>query len=272
MNDFHRLYRQGLLSLAFLLGLSSCAVEETVESVSQSQITDNGDITIVYQKTSDKRFKDIRRALIDTEFFDDTIDDLNESLIFPTDISVVFTTCDEANAYYDPNSVEITMCYELIEEYLSIFAEDIETEEDFEYEVIDASLFTFFHELGHALVHLYDLPITGKEEDAVDSFATIILLDIYDDDLGALSGMFQFDAESDEERENLESLPFWGEHALSAQRFYDTACLIYGSDPDYFDFLLEDNYLPEERAQFCEAEYEQKSEAWETLLEPFWNE
>lgn len=32
-----------------------------------------------------------------------------------------------------------------------------------------------FHELGHAFISLYDLPITGREEDAVDQFAAILL-------------------------------------------------------------------------------------------------
>ncbi|MBP0017920.1 MAG: hypothetical protein J7647_10225 [Cyanobacteria bacterium SBLK] len=122
------------------------------------------------------------------------------------------------------------MCYELIDGFITVFEDEIETDEDFENEAIDASLFTFFHELGHALVDLYQLPITGKEEDSVDSFATIILLNVYEDDYGVLSGMFQFDVEAEEEKKALESLPFWYEHSLSSQRFYDTACLIYGND------------------------------------------
>jgi hypothetical protein len=43
----------------------------------------------------------------------------------------VFASCDEANAYYDPEASEITMCYELIADYVSIFEDEIETEEDF---------------------------------------------------------------------------------------------------------------------------------------------
>lgn len=280
MNHFHRVCQQSypylaksVLSLALLGSLSNCTMGETITYDaydSPSQIEDRGDIIMSYEETDDEVWANIRTALIETEFYDDLARDLNEMLVFPRDITVVFTTCDEANAYYDPNAVTITMCYELIDEFLSIFTENSETEEDFAYAVIDASLFTFFHELGHALVDLYELPIIGKEEDAVDTFATIILLDVYEDDAGALSGMFQFEAEAAEEAENLESLPFWGEHALSSQRFYDTACLIYGSDRQEFSFLLEEGYLPEERAEICEEEYEQKSEAWGTLLEPFW--
>ncbi|MGB2924306.1 MAG: DUF4344 domain-containing metallopeptidase [Limnothrix sp.] len=62
--------------------------------------------------------------------------------------------------------------------------------------------------------------------------SAIALLDMYGDDLGVVSGMFQFQSDAEEEQEYIEDLPFWDEHALSSQRFYNTACLIYGSDPD----------------------------------------
>ncbi len=30
--------------------------------------------------------------------------------------------------------------------------------------VASAAVFTFFHEMGHALIAIYDLPVTGREE------------------------------------------------------------------------------------------------------------
>lgn len=257
------------LSLS-LLGLVACGVEaEQSEYVEQAATEDQGDLILSYEETDDSDFEDIRTALEETAFFDDLIADINENLIFTTDINVIFTACGESNAYYDPEASEITMCYELISDYITIFEEDIETEEDFQNEVIDASSFTFFHELGHAVIDQYELPITGNEEDAVDNFAAIALLDIYGDDLGVVSGMFQFESDGEEEQADVENLAFWDEHSLSSQRFYNTACLIYGSDPDGFDFILEEEYLPEERAERCESEYEQKSNAWWALLEPY---
>jgi hypothetical protein len=234
-----------------------------------AQIEDTGDLIVSYEASEDEEFQRIQAVLEETAFFDDLVADLNENLAFPEDIAVIFASCGESNAFYDPEEVMIIMCYELIADYITIFEEDIETDEDYANEVIDASSFTFFHELGHALIDQYDLPITGNEEDAADNFAAIALLDAYEDDLGVLSGMFQFDAEAGEEQENLEDLAYWDEHALSTQRFYNTACLIYGSDPDGFDFIVEDDYLPEERAEGCEEEYEQKSSAWWTLIDPF---
>src|SRR6185295_2240523 len=45
---------------------------------------------------------------------------------------------------------------------------------------IAAMVFVFYHELGHALIDIYDLPVTGREEDAVDQLATVMLLETWD--------------------------------------------------------------------------------------------
>jgi hypothetical protein len=39
-------------------------------------------------------------------------------------------------------------------------------------------LFTLGHELGHAVVSEFNLPVLGREEDAVDAFGTLALLHV----------------------------------------------------------------------------------------------
>lgn len=36
--------------------------------------------------------------------------------------------------------------------------------------------FVLLHEVGHAFVHVMNIPMVGKEEDAVDTLATIIAI------------------------------------------------------------------------------------------------
>jgi len=38
------------------------------------------------------------------------------------------------------------------------------------------TVFVLFHELGHGLIHEFDLPVLGEEEDAADTIASIFLL------------------------------------------------------------------------------------------------
>jgi hypothetical protein len=44
--------------------------------------------------------------------------------------------------------------------------------------VVGNALFTLGHELGHAVVSEFNLPVLGREEDAVDAFATFALLHV----------------------------------------------------------------------------------------------
>jgi len=222
-------------------------------------------LVLKYELPEDENLVEIYDILQKTAFFEDLLADLNDTYIFPRDIGVVFSECGEDNAFYDPEAVEISMCYDLIERYADIFIEEYQS--DYSDEVILAGYFTFLHELGHALVDQYDLPIIVQEEDVVDSFATILLLDTGEEE-AVIAGIEQFDVDAEEE-EAFDELPFWGEHSLSIQRVYNITCLVYGSDPDEYADFVGDDFLPEERAQGCPEEYEQAIEGWQTLLASF---
>lgn len=243
--------------------------QEVLQTAQLEPIEDKGDIYIFHEPVEDETYQEVHEIIKETEFFEEVATGINDVLTLPEDIKVYFIECGEENAYYDPETREIWMCYELVESYRQIFAEDIESDEEYVTEVINAAVFTFFHELGHALVDLLALPITGKEEDVVDEFAAIVLLAAGEDGEDAiLSGLWQFYVDAEEEAE-LEDLAYWDEHSLSIQRFYNMACLIYGSDPEGYDFLVEDGDLPKERAESCEYEYAQKAQSWEVLLAPY---
>ena len=199
---------------------------------------------------------------------------------------VTFEACGEENAYYDPSDRSVSLCYELIDRYVQELgdsselaldeagseqatsdAADSETSAaiDLETAALDATL---FHELGHAFVDILELPITGPEKDVVDEFAAVLLLWI-EDEQSVLAGIDQFAVDAIEE-ESFDEIPYWDEHGLSAQRLYNTTCFLYGSDPDYWEELVdEEEGLPPERAELCPEEYERKSEHWQRLLEPF---
>ena len=107
----------------------------------------------------------------------ETADALNKAFSLPHDIYIGFDDCEEANAFYDPEKKKVTVCYELAEDLYEAFKGDFKTDEQVEDAVTNATTFVFFHELGHALVDAYDLPITGREEDAVDQLSVLLLAD-----------------------------------------------------------------------------------------------
>ena len=196
-----------------------------------------------------------------------------EHIRLPRNIDVVFGECGEENAFYDSETVSITMCYELFAQLGTAFASEESSDEEVGAAVLGAAFFIFLHEFGHGLVHNLDLPITGKEEDAVDDLATLILINAGEEgEQAAIAGLLHFAALAEEyETGDAEELAFWDEHSLSAQRVYSVACLLYGANPEGYAELVGDDGLPEERAEQCPAEYEQKSRAWDKLLAPHSN-
>lgn len=236
-------------------------------SFSSAEIADEGDLVLDYVEPQDTDYDEIYQILVENSFYEDLLSNLNETYALPTDVFVSFDECGEENAFYDSENVTITICYELIKTYAD--SAHAEYRDDYAQEVIYAGFFTFFHELGHALVDQYQLPVVGREEDAVDAFAAVLMLQAEEEN-AVIAGMEQFDLDAVYEAEQ-EELPFWDEHSLSEQRVYNVSCLIYGSDPEGYADFIESGWLPEERADGCEAEYEQAAYSWDTLLAPYLN-
>jgi Putative metallopeptidase len=233
-------------------------------------VRDTGDFVVQYEETRNESYQEIEAIFKETRLLEDTIQELNGVFSLPTDVPVVMRECGEVNAFYDPESGEISLCYELVEHYSEIFMADAQTDEEQEEagaSVASATMFTFFHEMGHALIDIYDLPITGREEDAVDQLATLILLQGGEDgENAAIDGANSFVGSEEEE---MDDLAFWDEHSLDDQRFYNIVCWIYGKDPEGYQYFVEDETLPANRAQRCPAEYNRLSTSWESLLDPY---
>jgi Putative metallopeptidase len=274
-----------------LLALGACgpvSTDETPEPEAvpaEAEAHDSGDFAVRYEATENEDYQELEAILKETRLLEDTVQELNNVFALPAQVPVVFKECGDVNAFYDPETREISLCYELIEYYAGLFLSEEQTEEEAEEggeALAGATLFTFFHEIGHALIDLYDLPVTGREEDAVDQLATMILLEGGEEgEMAALNGAWSFlteeeeDVEGQEEysaEENVEEeeeLAFWDEHSLDEQRFYNIVCWSYGKNPEGFQYLVDDETLPEGRAERCSAEYDRMSRSWDALLDPY---
>lgn len=228
-----------------------------------------GKITVSYDQPKKKKHNKIVKALKASGAYEKLAKDFGDAYKLPVNIKIRFTELGEENAYWDPETNEITVGYELVDTYSKIFEYDKKDPKAYQQEVVDAAYFTVFHELGHGLVEVLDLPTTGSEEDAVDEFATMALLQQGDEqsETALISGIEQFSADSEAYDETDES-SFSDEHSLNKQRFYDVLRLVYGSDPDAHSDLLGGDYLPEDQAEDAQVEYERKTRVWDKLLAP----
>ncbi|HKV08924.1 MAG TPA: DUF4344 domain-containing metallopeptidase [Thermoanaerobaculia bacterium] len=233
-------------------------------------VRDTGNFVVQYGEIHDEGYREWEADFKETRLLEDTVKELNKEFALPSDVPVVLRECGEVNAFYDAEAGEISLCYELVEHYSEIFTADAETDEELEeagISVASATVFTLFHEMGHALISIYDLPVTGREEDAVDQLATLVLLEGGEEgEDAAIDGANSFVGEEEEE---MDDLSFWDEHSFDEQRFYNILCWIYGKDPDGYQYLVDDETLPADRAEQCPAEYGRMSRSWQALLAPY---
>lgn len=244
---------------------------------SQNIIKDSGDFHITYYPNPNSPYEySADEWLKDSQYFEGQIEYLNGVFRLPYDVEIIAKECKEPTAYYDLGAKQIVMCYEFAddayEDFSSYYADEA-TDEEISTMNMDVIDFVFYHELGHALVDIYQLPITGLEENAVDQFATYFMLLTEDSsDYEGIVGQdilynigTWFYIQSQAGHENI----YWDTHGLDIQRFYNISCYAYGENPEYNQDLITEGSLPKERAANCEYEYSVLKNSWETILSPY---
>ncbi len=194
-------------------------------------------------------------------------DELNAALPLHRDLRMRFDECGMVNAYYNPRDGEIVFCYEMVQLLAGLFVPDGQWTQEQREAVNGAIRFILWHEVGHALVGELDLPVTGMEEDAVDQLAAWMLLS--GGEKGASDALNGVLALQDGGIGELTDWHFAGEHSLPRQRLFNVLCWIYGSDPQKYAGIRDDEVLPENRAVRCPYEYDRVSKAWARILSPF---
>ena len=194
----------------------------------------------------------------------------------PRPLRYVTAECGEFGAFYVPETTQVVLCYETLRTLYERgqaqqWAGDLDPDYPLRYTRANVR-FIVLHETGHALVDLLDLPVTGRQEDAVDQLAAMLMLHFSGVDespaqvieslrmaanwlLTRSTGAYDLDAYADE-------------HALGEQRYFNLQCLIYGTDPIKYGEIVTAGDLTPARAKACPRETRQVGRAWLRLLLP----
>lgn len=233
--------------------------------ISSPSFADNN-AKLIYEDPTNAQEKSIQQTLKKSGAAASVVALINEKFKLPDALNIVFGGKD--GPLYDPETNEILIPYTFINEVEKRFiaVKYADTGVTPAQATEDALMHTLFHEVGHALINMLDLPITGKEEDAVDGLASVLLIEFYEQGQETvISAADLFDLESTDKK-TLDEADFWGEHSLDAQRYYASLCHVYGSDPDKYASVLEGTDISDERADLCIEEYETLSRSWFSLL------
>ena len=192
----------------------------------------------------------------------------------PRTLQFSLVGCDgEDDAFYGDDA--ITICYEYVDKlWKNMPAKTtpggfapIDT-------VVGPFLDTSLHEFAHALFDMLNLPVFGRIEDAADQVAAYIYLQLGKTQARRLITGTAYAYFTDAKSADAPLTPkefaedFAEVHGMPAQRAYNVLCIAYGADTKLFGDFVTKGYLPKERADVCEEEYEQVQDAFEELIAP----
>jgi hypothetical protein len=223
-------------------------------------------LEVIYEPS--KQYDSVRQSLQSSEALKELFSTLNENFKFPKGLKIVFSNAEDTA--YDPETNKILVNYDFAQEIEDIFTKaKAEIDGKPKEAAIQALMYMIIHELAHALIHNYDLPIVGKEEDAADSLASVLLSEYFEGGQEAVLDAATFFDLVSADRKELTDEDFFDEHSLDEQRLYNALCYVYGSDPKKYADVKKIAGFPTERAELCKEDYAKLADSWDVLLAPY---
>jgi hypothetical protein len=229
-----------------------------------------GQVKVTYEQPS-KKYVQTYEALKRRE----VLERLQRFLIplrLPRDLTVRLAECGADTRAYAPGG-PVTLCYEMVEKIVTITMQNTKDANE-QTLVIDGTFVqAVLHEVAYAIFDLLQVPIWGREHDAADQLAALIMIQFGDQvALTTILGTAKFFEYS---KRAWTGADFAEVGSPEAQRFYNFLCIAYGGDPITFAFLAPrprpGSRLPmlsERRAARCGREYEQVRHAFDLRIMP----
>jgi len=274
------------------------SISSMIPEVEAAQVRDKGDfITYYVPLESGSELEKYEKLVKSSKYLEKKVKWLNSTFKLPRDVYVAFLECGFTNAFYVSSIPEpeptpkpkqkaaIVICYEYVEksyemmEYLvtpgkgdmyidrNLICKSGKNCPSAETRMINLIDYVLYHELGHAVIDLYKLPLPAAQEDMADSLSSYVLLKFLKGDVGvdsirnaAWAYMLQSSVSS------LDNTDFADEHSLDIQRFHNLACFAYGSNPSSNRDLVGDGLLTKDRSKRCTDEYKNLVSSWDKLL------
>jgi hypothetical protein len=260
----------GLAAVALLA--AGCGSDDNKKSSGDKKSDDgpNGKIRVVYATPRDQTER-LAKQFLQVGGTDGVAAGFTKSFKLPHNLKIQVVN-GFVGPNYDPSKFKITLSYGFVDFTAGVLKKnypELNTDgEAFGKQLAAVDAFLLVHEFGHAFIHLFDLPILGKEEDAADAISTTFLTEeVSNGDEYAFYAARFFNGLSSRQR-NLAPSDYFDEHSLDKQRAYSIVCLIAGSSQKDYDAVTKLGILSPERQQRCPSEYKQKVTATKSLLKP----
>lgn len=151
-------------------------ISSSVQSISSA-----GQLFVKYERPESYRHKEVYKVLKANHktMYGESAEYLSNLYKWPDDITIVVRSCGLVNSRYLPDQKKIIICYESLGQKIYDYPEKTTSKEVWEKRVYQNVMFTFWHEVGHALMDLYGIQ-EGEDfknlELLADEFAAMSML------------------------------------------------------------------------------------------------
>ena len=232
---------------------------------------------LTHVPATDSYLQAVQRLVRKDKIVEEVIEDPWMQVFFPITLVVKVKECGEDDTLYFPKTQEITLCLETASNLLNTFYSRMKAikPQKVRYNQIRQHLrwqlrFFLYHEMAHALIDQLHLPVVGREEDAADALAAMLLSGNETDGPPAILSIAEYYRLIGLQDLKAGTVSWWDEHAVDLQRSYNMRCFVYGREPKDHKHLVgtKRGQLPKARVKKCTGEFRQSVQSWVTLLEP----
>jgi hypothetical protein len=247
------------------------AEAQSARAQGPGSIANAAQVRISYELPSDTKFRPIYEALKRRQVLE-RLKDFLMPLQLPKELTVRLAQCGAETMPYRSGG-PVTICYEIVQRIVDITVEN--TKDPNQQALILDGTFVeaVLHEVANAAFDLLQVPIWGRENDAADRVAALIMMQFGDEvAVTTIAGTAKFFEYS---KRAWTGADFAEVGSPEAQRFYNYLCIAYGGDPVTFHFLAPRPgpsvlaTLPAHRAERCAKEYEQVRHAFDLRIMPY---
>jgi hypothetical protein len=160
-----------------------------------------------------------------------------------------------------------TICYEMVDFIEKLVAQNAQDQDSAQMAIAGAVIETVLHETAHGIFDVLQVPIWGREDDAADRLAALIMTQFGEDvtkaTITGTTNLFIWSGKT------WTGSDFSSTASPEYQRFFNYACIAYAADPLQFSDLVDKGTLPKDRADRCKDEYQQIRKAFDLRIMPY---
>lgn len=223
--------------------------------------------SISYEATAERTLVPVEKFLRTTR----TLERIQQAAALtnlPATLHYRARSCGYADAWYAPEEHRITLCYEYVRSLWAQLrahpgngSEGLPAIQGF----VDLTL---LHETAHALFDLLNVPVLGREEDAADQAAAMIMLQFPKPEATRKLRQVVRLMKASDGLGKLTVEDVADDHSLASQRLYNIVCLAYGQSHRSYRRLVLEIKMPLWRRRACGSEYRQVRKALRVLIRP----